>query len=100
MLRTRIELARARLATALAELHKEGESFAKRWSKYCNLVRGLTSDDALRNEHGVSTPGRRKTSSLHRGPRLAKTTAQTLPTNDVRASPASGVGRTGTDGGE
>jgi hypothetical protein len=99
-LRTRIELAKARLTTALADLHKEGEHFAKRWSKYCNLVRGLTSDVALRNEHGVSTPGRRKTSSLHRGPRLAKTTGQTLPTNDVRPPSATGPARTGTDGGE
>ena len=97
-LRTRVELMKAHWASALADLHNAADTFAKQWSRYCNLVRGLTSDVALRNEHGVSTPGRRKTSSLHRGPRLAKTSAQTRATNDVAMpAPTSGSG-TGTDG--
>jgi hypothetical protein len=99
-LHTRVQSAKGRLTSALAALRGARRTFGKRWSTYCNFVRGLTANEALRNEHGVSTPGRRKTSSLQRRPRLAKTHADTHATNDVQ-SPSSGKDDgTGTDGRE
>jgi hypothetical protein len=98
MLHTRADVAKGHWVSALAALQAEAHVFAQLWSKFSNLVRGLTPDPALRNELGVSSPGRRKTSSLHRGPRLAKTNAKIDATNDVR-SPSSPVDvGTGTEG--
>lgn len=98
MLRTRAQIAKGKWISANAALEAEAQAFAKWWSKYCNLVRGLTADVALRNEHGVSTPGLRKTSSLHRGPRLVKTSANTNAKNDASSTPIAPETDTGTDG--
>ncbi len=99
-LHTRVQMAKDDLASAIAALQTEAKDFAQRWSTYSNLVRGLTSDVALRNEHGVGTPGRRKGPAVHRAPRIAKAAPVNGAENESQAVPSTtngnGAARYGT----
>ncbi len=65
-LRTRADVAKSAFAEAIAELAKVTKEFVTMWASYSNLIRGLTTDVALRAAHGGSTPGRTKRPRFHR----------------------------------
>jgi hypothetical protein len=68
-LHIRVLAAKAALVQASAALSARGGEFAQKWASFSNLVRGLTSDEALRNALGVQSPGTRKGPLFRRGPR-------------------------------
>ena len=78
-LHAKAEAARSAWLTASAALQAKAQEFELTWSSYCNIVRGITSDETTRKAHGVSSPGVRKGPSFKRGPRKAATTATTAP---------------------
>ncbi len=71
-LRTQIDMAKAQLSVASAALDAKAQQFAQTWSTYCNFVRALIPDVALRAQHGVKSPGVLKGPAFRRGPRKPK----------------------------
>jgi hypothetical protein len=86
-LRTQVRAAKAALAQATAALGARSEEFAKVWASYSNLVRALTTDEALRSKHGVKSPGSRKGPMFRRAKRVgtavAPAAAASTPVNGV-----------------
>jgi hypothetical protein len=66
-LRTRATLAREAAVEATQHLGECAREIATTYARYCNLVRGLTTDPGLRRVHGVKSPGIRKGPSFRRG---------------------------------
>ncbi len=83
-LHTQLSIARAALAQASAALAERAAEFAQQWSSYSNLVRGMTTDEALRFAHGVASPGVNKGPRFHRAPRVQ-------PAPAPAPAPANGV---------
>src|SRR6266567_7372562 len=52
-LHTEVQAAKTALVQASAALGARSEKFATLWASYSNLVRALTTDEALRRKHGV-----------------------------------------------
>ena len=69
------EAARSAWLQASAALQTKAQSFDDVWSSYCNIVRGVTSDETVRKAHGVASPGVKKGPSFRRGPRKAAAAA-------------------------
>jgi hypothetical protein len=84
-LRTQYLVAKAALAKASGALADRAETFAQFWAAYSNIVRGLTTDEALRKQHGVATLGKQKGPRFHRPPKTAST-----PTSGGAASGSTG----------
>ncbi len=93
-LRTQVQSAKAALVQASAALGARSEEFARMWASYSNLVRALTTDEALRRKHGVKSPGVRKGPMFKRGKRasgspvVTPAASATTPVNGVAVKPA------------
>ncbi len=59
-LHTNVQVAKAAMLQASAELAARSEAFTQIWAMYSSLVRAFTRDTALRRKHGVTSPGVRK----------------------------------------
>jgi hypothetical protein len=78
-LQAKAEAARSAWLLASAALSARAQTFDTSWSSYCNIVRGVTTDEVTRKAHGVPSPGVRKGPSFKRGPRKAATKTATAP---------------------
>ena len=78
-LQAKAEAARSAWLQASAALSARAQTFDASWSSYCNIVRGVTTDDVTRKAHGVSSPGVKKGPSFKRAPRKAATATTTAP---------------------
>jgi hypothetical protein len=86
-LHVQVQAAKAALAQASAALSARAEEFAQKWASFSSLVRGMTSDEALRGALGVKTPSVRKSPFFRRGPRKPKSGVVTGPvTNGASAT--------------
>jgi hypothetical protein len=80
-LRTQVQAAKAALVQASAALGARSEEFAAVWASYSNLVRALTTDEALRRKHGVKSPGVRKGPMFRRATRSSGSPVETPVTS-------------------
>ncbi len=79
-LRSKADAARSAAHQATAALAAREKEIEQMVSSFCNLVRALTTDTAVRKALGVSSPGIAKGPRFRRGPRKkAATTAPATP---------------------